>query len=127
MARKDIVLKEIAIAQSMATSFTSAPTFVKNLDNVCYQIDITTTNSIGTFKVQASLDYSVNASNVVVNSGHWIDLPLGGGTPFANAANDDIIINLNQLPFIATRLVYTSTTPGTGHCDVWIAARQIGG
>ena len=128
MARKNVAHPfEVAKAQSLAASFNSAPTMITYLDNVCYQINITTSDSIGTFSVQASIDYEQDINGNVVNPGHWITLTLGGGTPFANAANDQIIIDLNQLPFNAVRLAYAAGTPGTGHCDIWILSKQIGG
>ncbi len=130
MARKNTNRYHVATAQSLAASFSSTPTIIKNLDNCSYQIDITTTNSIGTFSVQGSNDYDRDeVSNVVSNTGHWITLTLGGttATPVANAANDDIIINLNQLPFNAIRIIYTAGTAGTGHCDIWLMTKQIGG
>lgn len=128
MARKNIVVTKIASAQSLAANFTSIPTIINYLDNVAYQINITTSNSTGTFAVQASLDYAVSEPGTqVTNSGTWATLPLGGGTPSVSGANDTILINLNQLPFAAVRLQYTSTVAGTGVADIYIEAKQIGG
>lgn len=131
MARKNIVTKKISAAQSLAANFTSEPTVIQFLDNVSYQINITTTNSTGSFVVQASLDYepagAVDPMSGVPNSGNWVDLVLSGGTPTAAAANDSILIDLNQLPFKAVRLKYTSTIAGTGTADVYVAAKQLGG
>ena len=62
----------------------------------------------------------------MVNPGNWINLVLAGGTPFVAAANDQILIDLNQLPFTAIRLSYTSTIAGTGVADIFITARQLG-
>lgn len=118
---------EIETNKSLASSFNSAITTISYLDNVAYQINIRTSDSTGTFKVQGSIDYKANSigDNSQVGSANWVDLTLGGGTPSANAANDSIIIDLNQLPFNAVRLVYTSTIAGTGHCDIWIMAKEI--
>lgn len=128
MARKNILVYEVAAAHSLSASFQTAATVINYLDNCSYQINITTSDSIGTFSVQGSNDYQVSdPMGVIVNSGHWIDLTLGGGTPFANAANDNIIIDLNQLPFSAIRLTYTATTPGTGTCDIFLTCKQVGG
>lgn len=114
---------------SLASSFTTPATVVRNLDNCSYQINITTSDSVGTFAVQVSNDYYVNEGNdnVVENAGNWTTLTLAGGTPFADAANDTIVINLNQLPFYAVRLAYTAGTPGTGTCTVFVTDKQIGG
>lgn len=130
MARKDILRYEVATAQSMATTFTSSPTNIKYLDNIAYQINITTSNSTGTFSVQGSADYDQNQPGTAINNaGNWVDLPLGGPTtaPVAAGANDSILIYMNQLPFSAIRVVYTSTVAGTGHCDIFLMARQVGG
>lgn len=127
MARKDTLRSEIATAQSLAANFISAPTSVKFLDNFSYQINILTSNSTGTFSVQASDDYSPGGPiEGVANAGTWVDLVLGGGVPTVAAANDSILINLNQLPFTAVRLKYTSTVAGTGTCDIWVVAKQLG-
>ena len=127
MARKNVLKFKVADAQSLAADFISTPTVMTWLDNASYQINIITTDSTGTFKVQASNDYTVaEVTNVVTNPGTWVDLPIGG-TPVAAAANDSIMINLNQIPFTAVRMVYTSTVAGTGHCDIIIVAKQIGG
>lgn len=129
MARKDTIQHKLnSTPQSLAASFLSPVTFIQHLDNCSYQINITTTNSIGTFKVQGSNDYTPNVvGNTVASSGTWVDLPLGGGTPNANAANDNIMIDLNQLPFNAIRLSYTAGTAGTGTCDMWLVCKQVGG
>lgn len=113
---------------SLSTSFTTSPTGIRYLDNCSYQINVTTSNSSGTFQVQASNDYYVNEGNadVVMNPGTWIPLTLAGGTPFVAAANDQIIINLNQLPFYAIRLAYTSTVAGTGTATIFIASKVVG-
>lgn len=127
MARKDTLVYKVATAQSLSASFQSPATVVKQLDNCSYQINVNTTDSTGTFSVQGSDDYAVSEpTNVVTNVGHWIDLPLGG-TPVSSAAVDQILINLNQIPFYALRVTYTSSTAGTGTCDIIMVAKQLGG
>lgn len=127
MARKDILdTVVIASAQSLAASFQSTPTVVKYTDNVAYQIDITTTNSTGTFSVQGSLDYVPASINSIAVAGNWIDLSLSGGTPSAAAANDSILISLNQLPFSAVRISYTSTIAGTGTAAIRVMTKTVG-
>lgn len=128
MARKNTLYYKVAEAQSLSSSFISSPTVVTYLDNCAYQLNVTTTNSIGTFKVQGSLDYKISEPGTEVqNPGQWADLPLGGGTPFVNAANDTILIDLNQIPFSALRIVYTAGTPGTGTVDIMFVSKQLGG
>lgn len=96
-------------------------------DNCSYQINVTTTNSTGTFSIQGSLDYVQEQPNIRGVTGNWTDLSLGGGTPTVAAANDTILINLNQLPFNALRVAYTSTIAGTGTANIYIMTKQIGG
>jgi hypothetical protein len=128
MARKNTAFKKISTAQSMAASFHSPVTLIRNLDNVSYQINITTSSSTGTFTVDVSNDYQLDeVGNTVINAGTWVPLTLAGGTPTAAAANDTIVINLTQLSFNAIRVSYVSTIAGTGACDIYILSKQIGG
>lgn len=126
MARKNTLKYPILIAQSLTASFISPVTFIRNTDNVSYQINVMTTDSVGNFQVQVSDDYALNEANIVTNPGNWVTLTLSG-TPTVNASNDFIGISLNQLPYDAIRLLYTSITPGTGTCDVVITSKQLGG
>lgn len=126
MARKNILTYQVASNQSLSSNFITPVTVIEYLDNCSYQINLTTTDSIGTFSVQGSNDYNQEGS-AVVNPGNWISLTLGGGTPFVNAANDLIIIDLNQLPFSAIRLIYSSGTSGTGTCNIYLTCKQVGG
>ncbi len=125
--QKNVLLPKIPIAssQSLAASFNTTPTMVPYLDNCSFQINVTTTNSTGTFSVQGSLDYQQSTFNQLGVTGHWVDLSLGGGVPTVAAANDSIIINLNQIPFNALRLAYTAGTAGTGHADIYFMSKEI--
>lgn len=127
MARKNVLRKLIAPTQSLAASFSITPTMIPFGDNCAYQINVTTSNSTGTFSVQGSLDYVQQTQDTKGVAGNWVDLSLGGGTPTVAAANDTILINLNQLPFNAVRLAYTSTIAGTGIADIYVMEKQIGG
>lgn len=127
MGRKNVLKSEISINQSLAASYNSAATVVQYLDNISYQINVRTTNSQGTYTVQGSNDYQVySPTGEVMNTGNWVDLQLTG-IPAVNAANVSIMINLNQVPFYAIRIAYTSSVAGTGHADIYINAKQIGG
>ena len=126
MARKNVLLYQLLKAQSLSTSFTSPVTSIRYGDNVSYQINITTTDSTGSFVVEASDDYSVTADNVIVNPGNWVTLTLSG-SPTVAATNDIIGISMTQLPYLAIRLRYVSSTPGTGVCDAFITSKEIGG
>lgn len=127
MARKDTLQAKISTAQSLSATFTSPVTLIKNTDNVSYQINATTADAVGTFKVQGSDDYRAEEPmNAVLSSGSWADIPLGGDALSLASANDTLIISMNQLPFQAVRIVYTRSS-GTGSCDIWISTKQLGG
>jgi hypothetical protein len=126
MARKDTVRTQLQAGQSLAAAFFSPATMIRNLDNVSYQINVTTTDSAGTFSVQVSNDYDKTYTGDVDNAGNWANLVLSG-IPAVAGTNTVIVVNLNQLPFNAIRLAYTPGTAGTGHADVWLVAKQIGG
>lgn len=108
------VLNPIAIAtgQSLAASFNSDATTVPFQDNLSYQINITTTNSVGEFNLQGSND-GVNFANTT-------------NTISVAAANDVGLISINQWPYKYVRLAYTSSTAGTGTCDIIFHARTVG-
>lgn len=97
------------------------------LDNCSYQINITTTDSTGTFLVQGSNDYQAREAVQIPNVGNWVTLPLSGpnANPVVAAANDSILIDLKQLPFNAIRLSYTSTIAGTGVVDIFIECKEL--
>lgn len=136
MAKKDTLITQLVnpvtntTTFSLVASFNTPATVVRFLDNCSYQINVTTTDSNGTFNVEMSNDYYVNsASGVIENQGNWIPLTLtsaGGAVPVVAATDTLISINLNQLPFYAVRLSYTSTTAGTGTCQIYIADKVIG-
>lgn len=128
MARKNVLIYQLENDRSLAVSFNTAPTLVKYLDNCAYQINATTAAVSGTFQVQVSLDYEVNEiTNTVVNAGTWVPVTLAGGVPTLSGASDQIVINLNQLPFNAIRLAFTHTAGSPGTADIYIMCRQIGG
>lgn len=127
MSAKNTLVTTLVTGQSLSASFNSAPTVVRYLDNCSYQINISTTDSVGTFAVQVSNDFYVQeTTGDVANAGNWITLTLAGGAPTVAAANDFITINLNQLPFYAVRLAYTATTAGTGTCSIYITDKRLG-
>ena len=105
---------QISPTVSLASSFNTISTSILNLDNVSYQIVITTTNSTGTFNIQCSSD-NVN----------WATI---GQAAVVAAANDIAVVWINQeycSPYV--RLAYTSTIPGTGTCSIILTAKDIGG
>lgn len=127
MSRKNTLEFPIVTAGSIASSFVTPATTVTTLDNCSVQINVHTTDSTGSFTVETSNDYNDNlVTNTITAAGTWATLPIGG-TPVAAAANDSIFIDINQIPFKAIRVRYTSTVAGTGTCDIKLVCRQIGG
>lgn len=127
MSRKNTLEYPIATGLTLATSFVTAATTVLTLDNCSYQINVTTTNSTGSFTVETSNDYNDNlVTNTMTATGTWATLPIGG-TPVAAAANDSVFIDINQIAFKAIRIRYVAGTPGTGTCDIKLVCRQLGG
>lgn len=131
MARKNVLIHELKVNNSpdisLAASFISEPTIITYMDNISFQINIDTSDSIGVFSIQGSDDYDVSIPGTgVVFAGNWVDLPLSG-TPNANAADDSILIDMRNVPFVALRLVYTSSVAGTGTANAFIVAKQVGG
>lgn len=126
MSRKNTLEPvRLSTAQSLAANFNSAATLINYLDNVAYQINVTTTNSTGTVVVEVSSDYvPTNDPLHKANSGIWAALTLDG-TPTVAAANDSIVISLNQLPYKAIRLAYSSSIAGTGTADIYITAKAV--
>lgn len=112
MSKHALIPQRIAHNQSLAASFNSTVSTPTYQDNISYQINITTTDSIGDFYLQGSND-NVN----------WADT---GNTITVNAVNDVGLINVNQWPFNYIRLRYDSSTAGTGTVDVWYMHRSIG-
>jgi hypothetical protein len=108
---------------SLAT-VTSPVINIQNLDNVGFQINITTGTPAGTFAVQVSMDYKEygtfpNAQVLV--AGTWTTLTsqvIASGTP------TPITFDLNQLSSPWIRLLYTKTS-GTGNFDVFICGKSL--
>lgn len=98
---------------SLAASFVTIPTSINRLDNIAYQINITTSNSVGTFTMQCSSD-QVNWANV-------------GTAASVAAANDVAVVWVNQ-EYCShyVRLSYTANTAGTGTCTIILTAKDIG-
>ncbi len=126
MSRRNVLIpQKIASAQSLSASFVSVPTMIPYGDNVSYQINVTTTDSQGSFYVQVSNDYSPNTPDYPTkNAGNWATLTLSGN-PSVSSTNDVITLNLNQVPYKAIRLGYTSTVAGTGVCDIFVGYKDL--
>jgi hypothetical protein len=101
------------VSISLAASFNTASTEIANLDNIAYQINITTVDSTGTFYLQCSSD-NVN----------FIDI---GTAAIAAGANDNAVVWVNQefcSPYV--RLRYAPSVAGTGSCTIILTAKDVG-
>ncbi len=107
----------------MSASVTSAVTNIGNQDNIAIQIGFTTSDAVGVFSVQGSVDHVQDDYGNVQVAGNWVALTLSP-TPVAASAADNILISLNQLPFPWIRLVYTRTS-GTGTLSAYIAGKSL--
>ncbi len=105
---------------SMADDLTSPATIISNLSGVGYDI-IWTGDAVGTFSVEVSNTYSIDAMGNVQNAGNWTAVTLSGSVAPAGSA-DNGFINLAGLEAYAVRLVYTSTS-GTGTLNATIAGK----
>jgi hypothetical protein len=106
-----------------SASITSSVTIIQQLSSINYAFSWSGTTPIGTIKVQASNDYSIDASGTVLNSGNWItlDLSYGGATVSSvpvtgntGAGMVDVVSGAYAL-----RVVYTKTSGvGTIQCKI---------
>jgi hypothetical protein len=87
-------------------------------DVVCYQINIDTSNSTGTFYVQISEDYNPRDA-----TGSFVDM---GAAGTAAGADDTIICEIDPGGRAFIRLRYESDTAGTGTCTVLLTAKPLG-
>lgn len=92
------------------SSLESAVTNIQGYDNVAVQINCVTTDAVGTFEVQGSLD-QVN----------FVPIDLAS-TPSVSGADKQILLDLADLSFSYIKTTYTGT--GTdGVVDVWVSAK----
>lgn len=105
---------------SMAASITSDVTIIQKLSFVSYQVVFTGTPT-GTFSVEVSNDYSINADGSVDNAGNWSAVTLTG-SPVASGSSGNGFIDLDGISAYAVRLKYTRTS-GSGTLNAVICAK----
>lgn len=110
-------------AASMGASLTSTVTNIQYLDNVGVQLNFTTSDAVGTFQVQVSMDYSQDAAGNVLNAGNWVTLTLNP-SPTSASATDHIYIDINQVSAPYMRVTYTRTS-GTGTLTAYITGKML--
>lgn len=103
------------VSGTLSGNIASGSVAIPYLDNIGIQINVTAPAlTAGFFTVNASLD-GVTYMPLVMS-----------GTPAVTGANDTILISLNQVPFRYLTVSYTSSTAGTGSCDVYVMSKEIG-
>lgn len=108
----------------MASTITGPATVLKNLTGASYDITWTGTPT-GTFQVQVSNTYKLDAMGNIQNAGNWSTLPPSSfvGTypvPAGSAGNG--FLDIVGTEAYAVRLVYTAAT-GSGNLTVVVAAK----
>lgn len=96
---------------------TSEATVVGQMDKLTYQCKFSAANS-GTFVVEAKSEKSNGTPGV------WYELDFGA--PMTIAAETDVVMNLNELPFSHVRIKWTPDALQTGTLTVIVAAKAVG-
>ena len=106
-----------------AASITSAVTIVQQLSSISYGFSWSGTSPVGTIKVQASNDYSIDSAGAVLNAGTWttLDLSYGGSTvssvPVTGNTGNGMVDVVSGA--YALRVLYTKTSGvGTLQCKI---------
>jgi hypothetical protein len=99
--RKNVLLPfKLLSNQSLSASFSSAPVTIQYIDNIGITLACTgVTTNTGAFRIECSIDGI-----------KWIDIGITPSMSLANA-NDDLIINLTQLPFAQLRVSFSPAGP----------------
>jgi|ERR1700677_351282 len=112
------------IAGNMLSTLQSNPTNISGMDDVGYSGSFTGA-PVGTFSVQASVDYQPgqNPTDYPMNAGTWTTLPLNG-TVTASGSPDNFFIDVTLISAPWIRLVYNPTS-GTGTLSVWVCGKGL--
>lgn len=116
-----------SVSMSGTTAYTSSVTSIIYRDSISYQAAWTGIPT-GTFDVQGSIDYNpgLPESAGPTNAGTWDSIPLTP-SPAATGSGgaNHVLMNLNQLGFAYTKVVYTNST-GSGVMALWTSAKSLG-
>lgn len=118
MPRKNVILAyQLVTNQSLAASFNSSAVPLQWEDNICLECVWTTSDIVGTIKVQGSL-----------TGNNWADLKDSSGTAITfsiASANDVGIFDLNQLSYNYVRIAFTKTSGTAGTINVYAGGKMI--
>lgn len=104
----------------MSGNLTSSPSNVQQL-SICSYSMVWTGSPTGTFTVEASNDYSVDASGKVANAGTWNTLPTAP-TISASGSSGNGIYDIALTGIVWIRLVYNSSG-GSGSVNALFAGK----
>lgn len=100
--------------KSLATSFVTPVTTISYTDNVSYQVNVSTTDSTGTFSLQGSND-GVKFVTLLSTCG------------LVGSVDDTIMVNVvGTTPCKFLQLLYTPSVAGTGTCTINITTKTVG-
>ena len=125
MARKSVIkpFQLISNGDLTATSVTSNPTNIENLDGAAYMISYANLTGNGSFTVEASV-----WDGSPIDTRIWATLDLDAiAIDSTSATSGTFIINLTGLMFEQVRLKYTKGTATVGTFNVWLTGKQVGG
>lgn len=111
-------------AASMATSITSAPTYINQLPGISYDL-VWTGTPTGTFAVQVSNTYAQSPSGAVLAAGNWSTIPpsnFAGTYPVPSGSPGNGFLDVVGTEGAWVRLVYTASG-GAGSLTVVPAAK----
>lgn len=109
---------------NMLSTLQSNPTNISGMDDVGYSGSFTGA-PVGTFSVQASVDYQpgLAPTDYPINAGNWVTLPLNAAVT-ASGSPDNFFIDITLISAPWIRLVYTPTS-GTGTLSVWVVGKGL--
>lgn len=110
----------------MATSITGPATIIQRLPGISYDL-VWTGSPVGTFSVEVSNSYSINAEGAVQNAGSWTILPTSSFTgtyPVPAGTPGNGFLDVVGTEAYAIRLLYNATS-GTGNLTVICCAKVL--
>lgn len=119
-------LKPLISGGDMSASITSPAIIIQRLPGISYDIAWTGTPT-GTFSVQVSNSYSINADGSVANAGNWSTLPPAafiGTLPAPSGSPGNGFIDVIGTEAYAIQLVYTRSS-GSGSLTVLPSAKVL--
>jgi len=122
MAYNVVFPDQIVKAGDLSGNLQSPAFYIQNQDNIGFQLNWTGV-PVGTFAVQTSADYKEDSQGNILNTGHWIDIPLTMVIT-AFGGPDQAVIYLYQLSTPWIRVTYSSTS-GTGLFDLYATSKGV--